>query len=370
MDNQDLQTIQDRIGYEFQNLDLLQQAFVRKSYAKENGGEHNEILEFIGDKVLDIVIVRLLTDKYGFYCHECDDFNSENDFDEFCCERNEGQLTELKKSLVKKETLSDVIDKLQLNQYLIMGKGDAKNDVENEASVKEDLFEAIIGAVTLDCEWDWNEINSTIEYMLEPEKRLAGKNETNYVELIQDWSLKRYNELPEIHSNNSNYYDETSIIRYANEIRSVPKRDPNTFCINVQEYPKTHFVSKLKLGGIDKIFIGYGKSKSAARKDVCELAYHYLDENDLLFTIQDEIEDPNKDDAINQLEILARRGYFSIPTYDFSQEYDENGNPVWTCECHIEEEEYYFDATSSSKKDAKKTAAFEMLKYVLSEEEE
>lgn len=55
----DMQFIQDQIGYRFKNLDLLRQAFVRRSYSEENGGENNEVLEFIGDKVLDFVIVKL-----------------------------------------------------------------------------------------------------------------------------------------------------------------------------------------------------------------------------------------------------------------------------------------------------------------------
>ena len=54
MDNEDLQKIQDHIGYNFKNLDLLQQSFVRRSYAKENDGEDNEVLEFIGDKALGL----------------------------------------------------------------------------------------------------------------------------------------------------------------------------------------------------------------------------------------------------------------------------------------------------------------------------
>ena len=66
----------------------------------------------------------------------------------------------------------------------------------------------------------------------------------------------------------------------------------------------------------------------------------------MLPSIRDEIENPNHNDAINQLEILARRGYFSIPTYD----YDKDGNPIWRCECHIKEQEVYFGETSSSKK--------------------
>ena len=52
--------IQGQIGYDFKNLDLLKQAFVRRSYTEENGGEDNEVLEFIGDKVLDVIVVKLL----------------------------------------------------------------------------------------------------------------------------------------------------------------------------------------------------------------------------------------------------------------------------------------------------------------------
>lgn len=44
--------VQNQIGYEFKNQRLLRQAFVRKSYSAENGGENNEVLEFIGDTVL------------------------------------------------------------------------------------------------------------------------------------------------------------------------------------------------------------------------------------------------------------------------------------------------------------------------------
>ena len=99
--------------------------------------------------------------------------------------------------------------------------------------------------------------------------------------------------------------------------------------------------------------------------EACKLAYKYLDENNHLFSICDEIESPNKDDAINQLETLARRGYFSIPTYEFKQTYDKDGNPIWESICHIAKKNESFSAKSSSKKDAKKSAAFEMLQYVL-----
>ena len=368
MDNRELELIQRRVGYTFYNTDLLQQAFIRKSYAKENGGEDNEVLEFIGDKVLDIFVVKFLIDEFGYLTSDCDDYDENNDYNEFCCEYSEGRLTELKKKLVEKKTLAERIDRLEFADYLILGKGDVKNKVYEEASVKEDLFEAIIGAIAIDSDWDWSEIYSAVEYMLEPDTYLNTKKE-NYVELIQEWSLKRYGELPSIEVSNSSYEEETIPLRAGNEIRSTPKRDHNTLCINVHEYYRTHFKCELHLNGIDKRFIGYGRSKNEARKDVCELVYHYLEENELLFSIQDEIDNPNKADAISQLEILARRGYFSIPTYDFEQEYDDNGNPIWKCACYIEEYDTYCDAESSSKKDAKKSAAFEMLEFVLNDEE-
>ena len=139
MNSYDLQTIQERIGYHFKNPDLLQQAFVRRSYAKENGGEDNEVLEFIGDRALDIIVVKILMEKFGFYASQCDDYNTAGDFNEFCCEYSEGKLTEIKKRLVSKRTLANCIDQLKFADYLIIGEGDKRNHIEQEDSVKEDL---------------------------------------------------------------------------------------------------------------------------------------------------------------------------------------------------------------------------------------
>ena len=154
MEQNDLIFIQSQIGYTFNNLDLLQQAFVRRSYSQENGGENNEVLEFVGDKVLDFFAVKFLTEKYGFFLSDCDDYDAENEFDEFASEKTEAELTDAKKMLVQKNTLSSRIDILQLADYLIMGKGDRNNNAHKEASVKEDLFEAILGAVAIDSNWD------------------------------------------------------------------------------------------------------------------------------------------------------------------------------------------------------------------------
>lgn len=361
MNNEDLQKIQNRIGYHFKNLDLLQQAFVRRSYSEENGREDNEVLEFIGDKALDIVIVKILVEEFGFYTSECDDYDESNDFDEFCCEHSEGKLTEIKKRIVSKRTLANCIDQLEFADYLIMGKGDSRNHIEQEDSVKEDLFEAIIGAVALDSEWDIVVLQDATELMLNPARYLE-REDVNYVQAIQKWTSKHSGTLPS-YSFGVTFHTSFPVYLSSQSPRCIYDKEKVG---KSNQYP---VCCHLKITNDLPEFWGLGKSKSAARKDACFQAYIYLERNSLLPTIHNEIENPNKANAINQLEILARRGYFSIPTYDFEQRYNQDGNPIWRCECHIEEYDTSFWAESTLKKDAKKTTAFEMLKYVLNEEE-
>ncbi|KAK8835298.1 hypothetical protein M9Y10_013503 [Tritrichomonas musculus] len=338
--------VQGQIGYNFKNLDLLKQAFIRKSYTEENGGEDNEVLEFIGDKVLDFVVVRLLSQRYG---------HLEN---VYRCDRNEGELTSLKSKMVGKKSLALRMDELGFAQHLIMGESDIQNNINEEFSVKEDLFEAIIGAVAIDSCWNLNDIQSVVEIMLNPDSFLINEEETNYVIIIQEWELKKNGVIP-LYKYYEGSYESTWYIPFDGISQSFNSILPS--CPS-----EVRFRCELKLLDSLPIFRAFGSSKSEARKAVCKLAYDYLKKHDLLFSIRDEIENPNKKDAINQLEILARRGYFSIPIYNFKEKYDNNGNPIWKCSCNIKEYDVCFCAESSSKKYSKKSAAFEMLKHILS----
>ena len=343
MDRNDISTIQKIIGYEFHNSDLLQQAFIRRSYSKEKGGENNEVLEFIGDKVLDLIVVKILSEEFGSI--------TSGDFHEFASEYQENKLTEIKKHLVEKDTLANCIDDLGLADYLIMGEGDRKNHVENSPSVMEDLFEAILGAVAIDSNYDLKALQDVIELMLNPEA-LIFDDEINYIQEVQDWSLRRAGELPEREfKENYGFYT-----------MSPGLLNPHAPMMNEK------YICYVQVDGVKKA-VGYGTSKVKAHEEAAKAIYDYLDENNMLYTIQDEIDEPSLNMAINQLETLARRGYFSLPEYVAEEHYGENGNPIWHVECYIEEVEYYFDAESSSKKQAKKQAAYDMLMYVLDEEE-
>ncbi len=364
MQQNDLTFIQDQIGYDFKNKDMLRQAFVRRSYSKENGGENNEVLEFVGDKVLDLVVVKLLTEKYGHFTSEYDDYNPDEDFNEFISEHQENKLTEIKKGLVKKETLAKCIDDLGMAKYLIMGKGDQINNVQNEQSVKEDLFEAIIGAVALDSFWNFEEMQEVVELMINIDSLLESEVEINYVQKIHEWISEDNGSIPFFHYEKGSF---NSIEYFSYKGISQKLRVEYD---NMKETNKLNYRCFLKINENIKEFRAYGQSKKEARLAVCKLAYEHLIESDMLFTIKDQIENPSWEQAINQLEILARRGYFSIPEYYFIEDHDENGNPVWTCGCRIKGEELCSSEKYSSKKDAKKGAAYGMLKHVLSIKED
>ncbi len=357
------EVVQEQLGYKFKNQDLLIQAFTRKTYALENGGADNEILEFVGDRALDLVVTKILMKEYGYLTKDTEDYDDGEDDNEFYSELTEGELTELKKRLVQKKTLADRIDRLGWNEYLILGRGDEKNNVQEKDSVKEDLFEAIIGAVTIDSNWNFSEIEEIVALMLDPEQELEDDSSINYVSLVHDWYVSFYGELPvfacrlnygwerlgSIGNSTGRYICETTLGNYET-------KGWNT-------YPN---VTVMHQG---QSFWGFGNSKCEARKDVCYKIYDFIKKNGLLTTIKDEIDNPNKDEAINQLEILARRGYFSLPIYSFKEAYDKDGNPIWNAKCQIEEYSVTMNAKASSKKEAKKKAAFKMLNYVLESED-
>ena len=106
--------VQGQIGYIFKNPNLLSQAFTRSSYANENGGEDNEVLEFIGDKALDLAVVKLLISRYAQ--------PSSKGSGEFICSSAEGELTAIKSRMVQKKNLARRMDEMGFSEFLKLGK--------------------------------------------------------------------------------------------------------------------------------------------------------------------------------------------------------------------------------------------------------
>ena len=133
----DFSSFEDLIGVHFINPLLLQTAFTHRSYINENSGitsGHNERLEFLGDAVLELVITRYLFDKYP--------------------EKPEGELTAYRSSLVNTTSLAESAEKLGMNEYLLLSKGEARDTGKARHYILADAFEAVIGAIYLDQGYD------------------------------------------------------------------------------------------------------------------------------------------------------------------------------------------------------------------------
>ena len=117
------------IGYEFKDSTLLDIAFSHSSYAHENKVSSNERLEFLGDSILGFVVSEFLYNNYNL---------------------PEGKLSKLKAQIVSASTLKDIIDNLGLFEYIKLGTSLINQHNTDFATIKADLFEALLGAVYLD----------------------------------------------------------------------------------------------------------------------------------------------------------------------------------------------------------------------------
>ena len=121
----------------FKDKNLLKQAFIHRSYINENtntGLCHNERLEFLGDAVLELIVTNFLYKKYPTY--------------------TEGELTALRSSLVNAIILSETASKVGMNDFLLLSKGESKDNGKARQYILANTFEAFIGAVYLDQGYD------------------------------------------------------------------------------------------------------------------------------------------------------------------------------------------------------------------------
>jgi len=337
--------IEKTIGYEFNNPDLLQQAFVRKSYSAERGGQNNEVLEFIGDKALDIAVVRIMMDRFGVITEDKGyaEFKLRNP-KHFQTKYSEGKFTDIKQDLVKKKALSKSMDALGFHKYLIMGQGDIKQNRQNDISVKEDLFEAIIGAVALDSDWDLDILTDVVKNMIDFDAYFGNDVEKsrNYVGLVQEWFQANEGELPR-------YQYLSGVENTVGESFSNP-------------YENGRGLYKCQLCYKNIYFNGYAGNNSEAREKCAELFYSWLDENSYLVDpILEAVGEPDEVEAIRQLNELYQKNLISKPIFTFKQGKDEYGQIEWCCECLVKENNRSFYNYASSKKEAQRMAAYESL---------
>ena len=150
-------------GVQLKGDAYISQAFTRSSVS---GCENNEIFESFGDAILSFYVMQLIHERFGFFRTEDNvGFQGENGY-ALKGIRNEAELDTVKKKLVSNETLAAQIDKWGLSQYLIMGKSDKNNHIENQTKIKADLFEAIIGAIAVTYNFNSEMLKNVVKRML------------------------------------------------------------------------------------------------------------------------------------------------------------------------------------------------------------
>jgi ribonuclease-3 len=140
-----LQKLQQSLGYFFVQIDNLNHALTHRSVGKKN----NERLEFLGDAILSYIIASVL--------YRCFPGTSE------------GDMSRMRASLVRGKTLADLAVELGIDRYLRLGPGEIKNGGPNRESILSGAVEAIIGSIFLDsnmlttekliCEWYRNRLD-------------------------------------------------------------------------------------------------------------------------------------------------------------------------------------------------------------------
>jgi len=221
--------LQKKLKYFFKDVGLLKEALTHSSFANENrylNISSNERLEFLGDSILNAVISQYLFKN--------------------CPKYSEGDLTKIRASIVCEYSLAKKAKELELNKYILLGKGEQNSGGRNRTSILADAFEALIGAVFVDGGFD-----NASKFVLDQfsniiSDTLNGLMLKDFKTLLQEYIQKSYHEK----------------LRYETISESGPEHD------------KTFFVRVL-LG--EKILgNGRGKSKKEAEQEAAKNALCFL----------------------------------------------------------------------------------------------
>ncbi len=174
----DLTELQQKIGYTFKDINLLQLSLVHSSFAFErlDCRRHNETQEFLGDAVLDLTVGYILFSRFP--------------------ELREGKLTRIRSALVNEAGLAGMARAIDLGKYLLLGRGEDASLGREKSSILSCAYEAMVGAMFLDGGYDivQDYVRQTFGPLIEQGGDLltSADAKSGLQELLQE----RYNEGP------------------------------------------------------------------------------------------------------------------------------------------------------------------------------
>ena len=174
MDEEVLQQIEQIIGYEFSNRNLLAKAFYHSSDV-DNRLLSNERLEFLGDSVLGMVVCQTLFERFPSYL--------------------EGDLTKIKSMLVSRSSCARVARQLGLHKYLKVSKGMVSSRALS-GSLAAGLLEAVIAAIYIDGGFEAARIFLLKNFASLIDKADATESQGNFKSLLQQYAQQQFNTTP------------------------------------------------------------------------------------------------------------------------------------------------------------------------------
>lgn len=164
--------LESKLDLKFKKEANIRAAFIHRSYLNENKSvkNSNERMEFLGDSILSLLVSEYLYLEYPRF--------------------SEGELTNLRSSVVKTKTLSEVSQTLDLGKYLYLSKGEEESGGRQNISILANTFEAFLGAIYLDL--GLSSVKKVLSKFLFPmlAEILAGKKykdaKSEYQEIVQE----------------------------------------------------------------------------------------------------------------------------------------------------------------------------------------
>lgn len=179
MDEKDINRIEEFLGYKFKNKALLIQAFTRSSFSNNPKRRDSEVLEFIGDRVIEYQITRILANE----TMSVDNQGLNSKF-------TPGELTILKSLIVENRNFASIMEDFRLDQSIRL----SKNEV-NQESYKSDLLESIVGAIAVDSFFDENELYEIVDYLLSPRAYIHHMGFASFLYIKRWCKLKKVKDL-------------------------------------------------------------------------------------------------------------------------------------------------------------------------------
>ena len=321
--------IRDVIGYEFINENLLRQAFTRRAFGLEYGIGDSEELEFLGDSILNTVVTREMVRQFSVV-------STIKPQAPFRSRYTEGEMTKIRSRFVSKEHLAARAAELDLDKYILYGTGETKSD-----SAAEDMMEALLGAVAVDCGWDWHVLEAVADRLVciqitAPDEYLK----TSFYDLFNAWHQRHFGLMPEYEvyggERTGKWHPFYCSIRF-----SVPENDKG--------------VRTSQRIDVDE------ETRGKAREYAAKKAYYFVMDQGLWINLADAGIVPSLENSINQLQELHQKKYLEDRAeYTF----EELPGDRWRCDCTCGGVNGY--GRAGSKTGAKKKAAYMVLVCMLS----